>query len=267
MEVEEEEKASEIMSDVGMDVLNPIPIRVDGLYNLVVCTDCGIGLPYEWVSGHFRHQHRIKKSMEELNKVLDLEQDTMTLEEAMDWIKSIWVARAVQGIPVHEGLKCTKCMYCVKETQGTRNHFTQKHKGLKMKDYTEKCKVQCIFKGILKKYIQIEEPEGMEMDVQGDSDWITAVNQEFGESIANIKVASGRHRSNLRLMNAFIAKTRWDSLVENMDMEVIVKMAAMPMVNRNLHKVILCGRRYIHKVCKDLDQGSIIVKRLLMSGG
>ena len=44
-------------------------------------------------------------------------------------------------------------------------------------------------------------------------------------------------------------------------------MAGMPIVNRSLHKIIQCGRRYIHKTCEELDKGSIIVKRLLMSGG
>lgn len=67
-------------------------------------------------------------------------------------------------------------------------------------------------------------------------------------------------------MNIFIAKTRWDILVEDMDLKVLVEMSSMPTVNDPLHKIILCGRRYIHRTCEELDKGSIIVKRLLMSG-
>jgi hypothetical protein len=147
------------------------------------------------------------------------------------------------------------------------NHFIKDHQGLKASERSERCHVQLVFKGELHKYIQVEEPEGEEMEVNREPKWVAAVNREFGQSIANVKVAGGKGKANLRLMNVFIAKTRWDLLVEDEDLEEVVKMANMPTINRTLHKVILCGRRYIRTACMELDKGSIIVKRLLMSGG
>ena len=50
-----------------------------------------------------------------------------------------------------------------------RNRFSKKHKGLKMSEHIEKCKVQLVFKGWLQKDIQVEENEDMEVDCEGDS--------------------------------------------------------------------------------------------------
>jgi hypothetical protein len=37
---------------------------------------------------------------------------------------------------------------------------------------------------------------------------------EFAESLANLQISGTNERGNLRLKNVFIAKTRWDSMVE-----------------------------------------------------
>jgi Orsellinic acid/F9775 biosynthesis cluster protein D len=264
---EHEISERDTMDGIESEVAKHIPIIIDRLYNLVVCRDCGIGIPFEWVMGHLTHNHGIRKSEQDIRRELNVDQEPMTVEEATEWIKTVWVARSVQGIPVHEGLKCTVCEYSVKAISGMKNHFTEEHKGLKRAENTVKCKVQLVFKGGLQKYIQVEELEDMEVDFDREPEWVVAVNREFNDSMANVKVAGGKGKANLRLMNAFIAKTRWDSLVEGMDLQEIVKVTSMPSINHALHKVILCGRRYIHTACKELDKGSIIVKRLLMSQG
>jgi len=72
---------------------------------------------------------------------------------------------------------------------------------------------------------------------------------------------------NLCLMNVFIAKTRWDVLVEGKDLKELMNIVAAPIVSYNLQQIMLCGRRYIHKTCAALNKGSVIIKRWLMSGG
>ena len=72
---------------------------------------------------------------------------------------------------------------------------------------------------------------------------------------------------NLCLMNVFIAKTRWDVLVEGKDLKELMNIVAAPIVSYNLQQIMLCGRRYIHKTCAALNKGSVIIKRRLMSGG
>jgi len=124
-----------------------------------------------------------------------------------------------------------------------RNHFTNAHWGMKASKNVMKCKVQLVFKGGLQKYIQIEEEEGMEMDVDvdGDSDWRKALELEFEEIVGNNEWVSNAH-DDLRLMDVFIAKTRWDLCVKGMDMDDFVRIARTPKKNDALHKIILCGR-------------------------
>lgn len=241
-----------------------MPICKDELYNLIVCKDCGIGLPFEWIPAH---HYSIKALRDQVLAFLGLEDNTMTIAQAENWIQSMWVGRVVQNIPVIKGYICNECHYSGAKKTVMKNHFFKEHNGLKMAENSEECKVQLAFKAGLRKYIQVEEYDEMEVDIEGDSDWKGAVEMDFAESMANIKIAGTDGHGNLRLMNVFIAKTRWDIIMEEKDLKDAVILAGAPPSNQNLHKVILCGRRYIYKTCEVLDKGSVIIKRLLISGG
>ena len=68
-------------------------------------------------------------------------------------------------------------------------------------------------------------------------------------------------------MGAFIAKTRWDLMVKGEDRKALIEMAAAPGVKERLHKIILCGRRYIQQCCENIGNGNVMIRRLLMSTG
>jgi hypothetical protein len=244
-----------------------MPISIDELYNLIVCSDCGIGLPLEWVPAHLKDHHGIETTKRQVLAFLEFEGDAMSVSQAEDWIQSVWIGRAVQKIPVVKGYKCNECNYSVAVKGGMKNHFSQEHRGQKMAECSEECKVQLVFNSRLHKYIQVEEDDEMEVDSESDSEWKKAVEMDFAESMANVKVSGMNGHGNLRLMNVFIAKSRWDVMVEGKDLKEIVKIAGAPPSNQNLHQIILCGRRYIHKACEELDKRSVIIKRLLGSGG
>ena len=93
-----------------------------------------------------------------------------------------------------------------------------------------------------------------------------AIEMEFVESVANLQKSLSDNCGDLRLKNVFIAKTRWDAMMKGQDYKEIVTLAELPIVSQELHKIVLCGRRYIHRTCEALDRGSVIVKRLLMLG-
>jgi Orsellinic acid/F9775 biosynthesis cluster protein D len=262
-------------SDSNADVMDlevgdqsiDMPICIDETYDLIVCKDCGIGVPFERVPSHLKQNHGIKVTLEQVMTHLNLEDDAMTVAQAEDWIKSVWVGRAVQNIPIIKGRRCNECQYSARGRRVMKNHFSSQHRGMKMLKHSEECKVQLVFKGGLQKYIQIEDDDEMEVDSEGESEWERAIEMEFEESMANLSVSEVNGHENLRFMNIFIAKTRWDTLLEGKDLKEIVKIAGAPPCNLNLHEIILCGRRYIHKSCEALDKGSIVVKRLLMSAG
>src|SRR5436190_20535898 len=89
-----------------------MPLTIDQLYNLIVCDDCGIGLPFEWTINYLKENHGIKVQIDEMMKYLDITKPSMTLAEVSEWIKSIWVAMAMKNIPVEPGYVCTQCQYC-----------------------------------------------------------------------------------------------------------------------------------------------------------
>jgi hypothetical protein len=247
-------------------------VAYDTRYQLLVCTECGIGLPLERVGPHVKQQHGMKITLLEdgTEAFPDEWENALTVLEAEIWIHDIWVGKAVQHIPVVPGIRCTECQYSMSRVgkQAMKNHFSQEHRGLKREDHTEECKVQLIFKGGLQKYIQMEDEDGdIDMELEGESTWITAIDREMKTSVMNLGVSTVNQRQNLRFMNIFIAKTRWDVLVEEKDLGRIVGIAESPTVRDNLHAVMLCGRRYIRNACKLLDKGNVVIKRRLMSGG
>jgi len=247
-----------------------LPLSLDRLYNLIICDHCGIALPSEWVRSHLKEQHGIETMDEQVSEFLGLEEDALTVQQVKDWRESVWVGKAVQNIPVVKGHRCNLCDYSVAAKKGMKNHFMEIHKRFKRARYSEECKVQLVFNGRLRKYIQVEEDEDMDVDVdEGDdyTEWKKAIDMEFADSMANLKISDMNERGNLRLKNVFIAKTRWDAMMEGRDLKDVVKFAAAPLVNDELQCIILCGRRYIQKTCDALNKGSVIVKRLLMSGG
>jgi hypothetical protein len=242
-------------------------IAVDERYNLIVCKECGIGLPSDWVVAHLKEHHGVRTIMEEILVFLETGDNAMTLAEAENWIQNMWVGIAVQNIPVVKGFRCNECQYSAATMKVMRNHFSKEHKGMRVAEYSKGCRVQLVFKGGLQKYIQVEEHDEMGVESEGNMGWNQAIAREFRESMANVRISGLNGHGNLRLMNIFIAKTRWDVLVEGKDLKELVTIAGAPVVNQNLQKIMLCGRRYIHKACETLNKGSVIVKRRLMSGG
>ena len=255
-------------SAIEMDVewsIN-LPIAIDESYNLIVCKGCGVAIPFDWIVSHLQELHGTKTDFVEVMRFLNMMRPSMTSTEARDWITGIWVARAVQNIAVTDGYGCNICQYSGRKMKAMRNHFTNAHGGMKASKNVTRCKVQLLFNGRLKKYIQIEEDEGMEMDVDGDSDWRKALELEFEEIAGNNGPGSNAH-DDLRLMDIFIAKTRWDLCVKGMDIEELVRLVATPKKNDALHKIILCGRRYIGKCCNKINGGNMMVRRLIMTTG
>ena len=74
----------------------------------------------------------------------------------------------------------------------------------------------------------------MEVASEGNKDWNRAIGREFRESIANVRISGLNGHGNLRLMNVFIAKIRWNVLVEGKDLKELVNIVAASIVSHNL---------------------------------
>src|SRR5436190_745665 len=100
-------------SAIEMDVewsIN-LPIAIDESYNLIVCKGCGVAIPFDWIVSHLQELHGTKTDFVEVMRFLNMMRPSMTSTEAKDWIKSTWVARAVQNIAVKNGYGCHICQY------------------------------------------------------------------------------------------------------------------------------------------------------------
>ena len=145
-----------------------LPIAVDERYNLIVCKECGIGLPSDWVVAHLKEHHGVRTTIKEVLTLLGVGDYAMTLAEAENWIQNMWVGAAVQNIPVVKGFRCKECHYSGTGKQVMKNHFFKEHKGLKRAENSEECKVQLVFNRGLQKYIQVKNDDEMEVESEGN---------------------------------------------------------------------------------------------------
>jgi len=63
-----------------------VPLTLNSIYNLVICSNCSIELPYELISEHLRQNHGIKISVKGVMEFLKVMDQTMTVTEAKDWL-------------------------------------------------------------------------------------------------------------------------------------------------------------------------------------
>ena len=84
----------------GLERSIEAPICIDEVYNLIVCKDCGIGVPLDWVLWHVKECDGITMTMEQVRMFLKMENDCMTMSQARDWMSSVWVIKAVKNIPI-----------------------------------------------------------------------------------------------------------------------------------------------------------------------
>src|SRR6266496_2090669 len=134
-----------VMDDVEQSI--NVPIAIDELYNLIICKGCGVAILFNWIVSHLREKHGIKTHTAEVMRFLNMMRPSMTSTEADNWIKSTWVARAIQNIPLRDGYSCSICQHSGCKMKGMRNHFTDAHRGMKASKNVTKCKVQQVFTG------------------------------------------------------------------------------------------------------------------------
>ena len=73
-----------IINDAEMEEVEHsinMPVTIDQLYNVVVCDECGIGLPFEWIVSHLKENHGIKAEMVDVMRHLNMMKPSMTLKE------------------------------------------------------------------------------------------------------------------------------------------------------------------------------------------
>ena len=119
-------------------------------------------------------------------KYLNIMKPSMTMIEVMEWIRSVWVAKAMKNVPMQPGYMCMQCQYCAIDMKMMWVHFSNEYKGLQVSMNRQKSTIQMPFKAGLQKYIQVNEfDDGMMREEEDDDNegWNRTLEEEFEESI------------------------------------------------------------------------------------
>ena len=125
------------------------PLEVDLGYNVAVCTECTAGIAFDYIQSHLWSKHGIRKNLDDVMEYLNIEAPTLSSTEIEGWNSDVWVLnRGIQGVPVQEGVACKECHYSGAEKEAMKNHFADKHRGMKWSENIERCNVQMPFQGL-----------------------------------------------------------------------------------------------------------------------
>ena len=166
------------------DSISPLHIKSMG-YNVAICTYCHIGLPFDWIVGHMKHNHGLKYTDERLLESLNISESTMIANEVQTWLKEHRVIHdAIDGIPILKGVGCSLCSYVAKKATVIYNQISEEHRndvvGAKVVERT----IQKVFQGRFKQYIQVDmNTENLDDDLP---DWKQRLKEDFNRMMSKL---------------------------------------------------------------------------------
>ena len=178
-------------------------------YDITVCTDCCIGIPFDWIEAHLRDNHGIRTNSEQILEQIELQVPSIEYKDVAHWLDThSTIPIAIEGIPVTKGFGCNLCLYSAKQPASLRDHISRQHRNRDA--IILDVKIQRPFGGWFKKYIQVEQEDEIEPEVEDA--WQRDLNTKFANSLKINHSGGDPDTLDLRLMNAFIAKVRYLNL-------------------------------------------------------
>ena len=126
--------------------------------NLIICRRCDLVIAAEHIAVHVNGKHGIRCS-EELTQSIISKYRPESLDTIIEFKNSTEeLDLAVDGIPIQKGYRCLICRYCVRLWDSMTVHFRKNHKGLTVKENTEKdVEMQLLFGGRLRKWFPLKK--------------------------------------------------------------------------------------------------------------
>ena|SRR5271154_5361318 len=78
---------------------------------------------------------------------------------------------------------------------------------------------------------------------------------------------STEREENLRFVNSFVARTRWDILVEDHDWKKLKELAASPKVETGMDRIVKLAFKYFDRISDKLRVGDVLIRRKIRSTG
>ena len=140
------------------------------------------------------------------------------------------------------------------------------HEDKDAKECTEAgVQMQAPFGGELKKWFEIIDSSAMEVDEENGSAW-EAVKALLAQKRRKTRASTDREE-NVRLLNGFVARTRWDILIEGHDKKQLRALTAIAKEKDPLHKVVEVSEKYFTEISDKLRVGDVLLRRKIESEG
>ena len=230
----------------------------------IICTRCDRAVPPEYLQTHLWTKHKIDCSDNTLNSIIT-GRELMTLDSLRAWKKNtVALEAAIDGIGVETGHQCMECGHCTPKWGSMTDHFVKKHEGKDAKECTEAgVQMQAPFGGELMKWFEVIDV--MEVDEENGSAW-EAVKALLAQKRRKTRASMDREE-NVRLLNGFVARTRWDILIEGHDKKQLRALAAIAKEKDPLHKVMEVSEKYFTEISDKLRVGDVLLRRKIESEG
>jgi hypothetical protein len=184
----------------------------DARYNIAICTDCYVGIPFDWLITHMYNNHGLKCTNQQLLQHMEVLESTMEAMEASNWLKTHRVIyQPLTKIPIQQGYSCSSCVYPAKTKKAIYNHISEYHKGDDERSTITVIErsIQKPFSSHLTQYIQVDNEEDREREEKDVPEWKSKLEREYNEMLATLSEREGSRNVDLRLVNVFIAKIRF----------------------------------------------------------
>ena len=251
---------------VDDEKLRGIEYMINERMEFIICRRCELAVPPEYLCIHLHSKHKIDCSEDTLQSIMETyalkSLDTIVMFKDATTLLEV----AVGGIRAHEGYKCLDCSHYTRVWGSMLEHFRLKHADIDVKEHTEEgCKMQCLFGGRLKKWMGISDHSMAEVEEDNESAW-EAVKVMLAKKRHKARAPTGREE-NVRLLNGFVARTRWDILIEGHDKKQLRALAAIAKENDPLHKVMEVSEKYFTEISDKLRMGDMLLRRKIESEG
>ena len=233
----------------------------------IICRRCDRGIPSEYLQTHLRTKHEIDCSDDTLNSIVN-RYELMSLDSIKAWKKAtVTLEVAIDGIAAEPGHKCVECGHCTPKWTSMTEHFRIKHDGKEAKENTEAgIRMQAPFGGELKKWFEIIDSSAMEVDEENESAW-EAVKVLLAKKKRKALASMMGREENVRLLSGFVARTRWDVLIEGHDLKQLRALGAIAKEKDRLHKIMEVSERYFSEISDKLRVGDVLLRRKIESEG
>jgi hypothetical protein len=134
----------------------------------------------------------------------------------------------IEGLPILDGYKCMQCIYYVFKSEAIRKHV-RSHEWEEGTDRWERCTVQSPFGGRFKKCFGVSDRLVRAAEDSGENAAWTVLSAKLGRKRARLSTVK---EDDLRFVSSFVARTRWDILVEDHDWKKLKEKSITPELYR-----------------------------------